>query len=192
MSSYKCLQQQEFVLGNYKIVPIRLEDRFEILQWRNEQINILRQKESLTTEKQDWYFENVVKNLFDEQQPTQLLFSFLEDSTLIGYGGLVHIDWQSKNAEISFLLESKRNANSLYFRSLFCIFLDLIIKIGFGELNFIKLHTTCYKIEERKGYIEIIELNEFVLEGELKYHIKINNKLVSVLIYSLFNQETLA
>ena len=44
----------------------------------------------------------MVKKQFKEKQPNQLLFSFIENNLLIGYGGLVHIDWTNKNAEISF------------------------------------------------------------------------------------------
>jgi hypothetical protein len=43
MSSYKVLNKQVFSSGNFSIVPIRIEDRFEIMKWRNEQIYYLRQ-----------------------------------------------------------------------------------------------------------------------------------------------------
>lgn len=67
MPNYKCLTKQEFSSGEYKLVPIRFEDRYKIMKWRNEQIYHLRQKEPLTIDQQDAYFENVVAKLFDKE-----------------------------------------------------------------------------------------------------------------------------
>ena len=60
MPQYKCLKQQEYTLGDYSIVPLRYEDRFFIMKWRNEQIYHLRQARPLTEEDQQRYFDNVV------------------------------------------------------------------------------------------------------------------------------------
>ena len=114
--TYRCLSQSEFKDGNYKLVAIRDEDKYAIMQWRNEQIDILRQKELLTKEKQEWYFKNIVDKLFEQIYPDQLLFSFLENDVLIGYGGLVHIDWLSKNGEISFITSTERNTSHSQFK----------------------------------------------------------------------------
>ena len=107
MRAYKCLNKQEFSSGPYTLVPIRHEDRFEIMNWRNEQIYHLRQAEPLTNEQQDWYFENVIANLFEQENPNQILFSFLKNGECIGYGGLVHINWIDKHAEISFIMNTE-------------------------------------------------------------------------------------
>src|SRR5210317_2900 len=102
MPNYRCLNQNIFKNDDYSLVPIRMEDRYDIMRWRNEQIYHLRQKEPLTESQQDQYFEEVVSKLFDQEEPDQILFSFLEGAQLIGYGGLVHINWEDKNAEVSF------------------------------------------------------------------------------------------
>ena len=106
MNSYKILNKQVYSQGEYSLVPIRIEDRFEIMKWRNEQIYHLRQAEPLTVEMQNNYFENVVSKLFAQEKPSQLLFSYLENDKCIGYGGLVHINWLDKNAEISFIMDT--------------------------------------------------------------------------------------
>src|SRR5688500_1316960 len=98
--NYKCLLQSEFSDDEYKLVAIRDDDRYEIMKCRNEQINVLRQKEPLITEMQENYFRPTVNRLFLEETPPQLLFSLLHNEDLIGYGGLVHIDWESRNGEI--------------------------------------------------------------------------------------------
>ena len=106
MNCYKVLNKQNFSVGNYSIVPIRYEDRFEIMKWRNEQIYHLRQDKPLTVDNQEYYFKNIVVNLFDQEKPNQILFSFLENDKCIGYGGLVHINWIDLNAEISFIMDT--------------------------------------------------------------------------------------
>src|SRR5690554_4318645 len=91
-NSYKSLVQQSYTNGKYSIVPIRYEDRFKIIEWRNEQMYHLRQNSLLTIESQENYFQNVVAKLFDQEKPSQILFSYLKDGECIGYGGLVHIN----------------------------------------------------------------------------------------------------
>lgn len=184
--TYQCLSQLEFANGDYKLVPIRDEDKYSIMKWRNEQIDILRQKEPLTKEKQEWYFSNVVDKLFEDEQPGQLLFSFLENDILIGYGGLVYIDWESRNAEISFLSAMDRNGNENLFFYDFKNYLKILLSIAFDNLNFIKVHTTFYEIKERNLYKKVIEEFKFIQEAELKQHILIKGKLEDILIYSRY------
>ena len=107
MNSYKTLNKQVFSKDDFKLVPIRYEDRFDIMKWRNEQIHHLRQAQPLTIENQEHYFETVVSKLFDDESPNQVLFSYLKNDVCIGYGGLVHINWIDKNAEISFIMDTK-------------------------------------------------------------------------------------
>lgn len=53
MRTYKCLNQQVFESGDYKLVPIRHEDRYSIMQWRNEQIYSLYPAKASSKEKLD-------------------------------------------------------------------------------------------------------------------------------------------
>lgn len=50
MGTYRVLNQQIVTDGEYSLVPIRYEDRWRIMQWRNEQIYHLRQAKPLTEE----------------------------------------------------------------------------------------------------------------------------------------------
>jgi CMP-N-acetylneuraminic acid synthetase len=56
LKEYKILEQQVFSKDNYSLVPIRFEDRFDIMKWRNEQIYHLRQDRPLTKKNFDTVF----------------------------------------------------------------------------------------------------------------------------------------
>ena len=114
MRIYKVLGKKEFKVGEISIIPLRYEDRFMIMKWRNEQIYHLRQAKPLTEVGQENYFNTVVNNLFHQEQPSQLLFSYMKNNVCIGYGGLVHINWVDKNAEISFIMNTELEKN--YFK----------------------------------------------------------------------------
>lgn len=184
VQNYKCLSEHEFVFEKYKLIPIRFEDRHLIREWRNQQIAILRQEEPLTTEKQNAYFEQVIAKLFGEEKPPQLLFSFLEDDKLIGYGGLVHIDWKSKNAEVSFLTSTGRVGDASQFIGDWTIFLRILKKIASHELNFVKIYT--YAFDMRPNLYKALTSSGFVEEATLKDHVAIDGKFVDVLIHSCF------
>ena len=79
MKNYNCLTNSIFKQGSFSIVPIRYEDRLDIMKWRNEQIYHLRQNKPLTIEDQEEYFNNVVAKLFEQEEPNQILFSYLEN-----------------------------------------------------------------------------------------------------------------
>lgn len=184
MRRYKCLMQGDYQLNEFNLIPIRDEDKMSIMQWRNEQIDILRQKEPLTEKKQELYFRNVVEKLFEQEKPDQLLFSFLENGNLIGYGGLVHIDWESKNAEISFLTATTRNTDRTQFINDWKTYLIILKKIAFLHLDFIKIYTYSYDI--RPNLYQALLESGFTEEATLKNHICIKNKLQNVLIHSYF------
>ena len=186
MDSYKALNKQVFSKDNFKIVPIRYEDRMDILKWRNEQIYHLRQSAPLTKENQENYFKNIVAKLFSQENPSQLLFSYLKDDVCIGYGGLVHINWLDKNAEISFIMNTELETN--FFDLHWEIFLGLIDKVAFVDLELHKIFTFAfdirphlYSVFERAGFSKDAILKEHCLfEGEYKdviIHSKINNNI---------------
>ena len=108
MPAYRCLNKQCFSRGPYSLVPLRYEDRFSIMQWRNQQLYHLRQLRPLTEEDQQNYFDTVVARLYDQPRPDQILFSYLDNGECIGYGGLVHINWNDAHAEVSFIMETGR------------------------------------------------------------------------------------
>ncbi|KYG82851.1 GNAT family N-acetyltransferase [Roseivirga echinicomitans] len=181
---YKVLTTQVFAHGEYSIVPIRDQDRYDIMQWRNEQIYHLRQAEPLTKERQDAYFDNVISSLFEQEKPHQILFSFLKKGECIGYGGLVHINWQDKHAEISFIMNTELEEN--FFVSNWKMFLTLIESVAFRELNLNKIVT--YAFDLRPQIYTIFEQCGFKEEARLKEHVFYNGHFINVVIHGKLNK----
>jgi RimJ/RimL family protein N-acetyltransferase len=187
MNSYKALNKQKYAKENFVIVPIRFEDRFSILNWRNEQMYHLRQQKTLTEENQETYFKNVVQVLFNQENPNQLLFSYLENGICIGYGGLVHINWIDKNAEISFIMNTSLEQH--YFAKHWTIFLELIEKVAFQDINLHKISTFAFDL--RPHLYPIIEKAGFEKEATLQQHCFFNGIFIDVIIHRKLNKNTI-
>jgi RimJ/RimL family protein N-acetyltransferase len=183
MKSYKVLIKQKFSNDKFSIVPIRYEDRMNILKWRNEQIYHLRQHKPLTEKDQEYYFNNIVNKLFDQEQPNQILFSYLEDGICIGYGGLAHINWIDKNAEISFIMDTILEKE--YFSKHWFNFLGLIEQVAFKELKLYKIFTFAFDL--RPHLYETLEKAQFIKEETLVKHCFFNNEYKDVIIHSKIN-----
>lgn len=185
MDSYKILNKQVFTKGNYKIVPIRYEDRLVIMKWRNEQLFHLRQLKPLVLEDQENYFTNIIPELFEQNNPNQLLFSYLEDDVCIGYGGLVHINWVDKNAEISFIMNTELEKENFHFH--WKTYLGLIEQLAFGELYMHKIFT--YAFDLRPHLYEVLQGCEYKREATLNEHCLFNGEYKDVVIHSKINSK---
>jgi RimJ/RimL family protein N-acetyltransferase len=182
-NTYKCLQQNILEIDNFKIIPIRFQDRMDIMKWRNEQIYHLRQAKPLKKEDQNNYFNNVIAKIFENEQPNQILFSYLENDVCIGYGGLVHVNWIDKNAEISFVMKTELEKKKFKFH--WKNFLDLIEQVAFNDLKFHKIFVYSYNL--RPLLYEVVNEANFVREAILKDHYLYHGKYVDVIINSKFN-----
>lgn len=180
MNTYKALNKQVYLQEPYSLVPIRMKDRYDIMRWRNEQIYHLRQTEPLTKTRQDAYFKEVVSALFEQEQPNQILFSFLKGEECIGYGGLVHINWVDRNAEISFIMNTALEKHS--FSENWSAYLRLLEKVGFAELKLRKLYV--YAFDLRPHLYNMLEENNYFLDARLKEHCHFQGTYKDVVIYS--------
>lgn len=185
MAAYTCLKQQTFQDGAYSLVPLRYEDRFDIMQWRNEQIYHLRQTRLLTREDQQRYFDEVVSQLFACEHPDQVLFSYLEDGRCIGYGGLVHINWTDRNAEISFLMDTRLEKEG--FAIHWSHYLHMLKTVAFEQLQLHKIYT--YAFDLRPQLYPVLESNGFTRDATLKEHCCFEGAYKDVIIHSLIKEE---
>ena len=150
------------------------------MKWRNEQIYHLRQNKLLTEEDQEIYYEKSVKKSFYSSEPKLILFSFLKNDQLMGYGGLVHINWEKKEGEISFLMNTEIESD--YFGLFWTSFLKIIEEVSFTYLNFTKIFTYSYSI--RKNLYDILKREKYILEKIIPNSIIINKKSFDIKIHS--------
>ena len=176
---YQCLNNQEYSTEYFSLVPIRSIDRYKIMQWRNEQMFHLRQSKALTSDDQDLYFENIISKLFDKEKPNQILFSLIKENECIGYGGLVHIDWEKKRAEISFLLNPELEKD--HFNKLWLSYLFVIEKVAFQQLDLNEIFT--YSYEVRPKLYPILEQAGFIEKERILNAIQIQNKPIDALVH---------
>jgi RimJ/RimL family protein N-acetyltransferase len=185
---YSCLDVDSVVQSDRRLVPLRDKDLLSIMTWRNAQLKLLRQREPLTPAKQEDYYKRVVIPSFTEKYPKQMLFSYLHLDELIGYGGLVHISWEDRRAEVSFLVAPERAADSSVYSQDFSLYLSLIKKTAFQHLGFTRLFTETYDI--RSHHINILESNGFLFEGRLKAHVWIDAHPVDSLMHGCVHLPT--
>lgn len=183
MKKYKSLNKNIFNHKEYSLVPIRYEDRLDIMRWRNEQIFHLRQEKLLTEETQEKYFNETISKIFVEDKPNQILFSLLKNDKCIGYGGLVHINWLDKNTELSFIMDTSLEKND--FKNIWNVFLHLIEEVAFSELKLHKIFTYAYDL--RPQLYPIFENFGFKKEAELIDHKLIGATFINVIIHSKIN-----
>ncbi|MFD2717304.1 GNAT family N-acetyltransferase [Hymenobacter monticola] len=169
--SYLALRSNPYEHDGYCLRPIRYEDREPIRQWRNAQLQVLRQAVPLTVEQQDAYFQRVVLPLFEQERPGQLLFSLLHHNELVAYGGLVHISWPDERAEISFLAAPARVRNPATYRQDFLTFLQLLYRVAFEDLRLNRLVTETYDL--RPAHVAIMEESGLKPEGRLRQHVQL-------------------
>ena len=143
----------------------------------------LRQGQELSAKDQDNYYQNVVCKLFEEEQPKQILFAFLEKGELVGYGGLVHINWIDKHAEVSFLMNTELQESR--FADYWGNYLKLLRFVAFDALKFRKIFT--YAFDVRPHLYPVLQDAGFIEEAILKDHCCINSEFKDVLIHSNFS-----
>ncbi len=185
---YVCLAKKRYdTLLHYAFVPLRQEDMEQIRLWRNSQTAILRQNHPLSQAEQTSYFTTVILPSFSEKQPRQILFTILHNEQLLGYGGLVHIDWQARQAEVSFLLDTAIKEASRPFKECFLQFLHVIKEIAFTELKLHKLTAECYY----SRYELMADLTSFGFEKEgiIYDHVLKNGSFYNSHLFALFAKE---
>lgn len=181
--SYIQLKKSIYSSGNYSVVPFREVDLMKVKQWRNEQIEVLRQPRLLTDDDQIFYYENHIKPSFTDLKTKIILFSFLLEGKCIGYGGLTNINWEDKRVELSFLLNPERVKDKIIYTSDFTHFIELMKAIVFVDLEFNRIFTETYDIREL--HVSILEKCGFKLEGRMREHVRINEKFFDSLIHGI-------
>lgn len=181
---YLILQNIKRTSGEYSLRFIQDDDIEFIRNWRNEQMSVLRQRELISAEQQINYFKNFVWSDMGKKQPSQILFALENKNKLIGYGGLVHISWADKRAEISFLVNPERAKSPILYEEDMKHFFKMIQNVGLLELQFDKLFTETYS--SRVNHIKILEKSGMTLEACLKSHVLIDQNRQDSFIHAIY------
>ncbi len=184
---YKLLEGFVGRFREYEITSVREMDALPIMRWRNAQIDALRQSEPLTEERQLRYFREVVFPTFPMERPPMVILAYLRQGKLIGYGGLVHLDWEAKRGEVSFLLDPARTEDKQSYGQEFSNFLTLLKRLAFEQLELNRIQTEAYG--NRPWHVQTIETNGFRPEGVLRQHVWKGDQWVDTHLHACLRKE---
>ncbi len=184
--TYLCLPRKTISSGDYSLRVVQDSDIENIRCWRNEQMDVLRQSAFISADQQSQYYITHVWPEMATIYPKQILFSYFFKDMHIGYGGLVHIEWEHLRAEISFVLEPSLTKDISMYSQLFSSFLLLIQEVSFDLLNLERIFTETYCF--RDHHISTLEANQFQREGVMKKHVRINDKPIDSIIHGCLKE----
>jgi hypothetical protein len=140
---------------NVTINLLEKKNIYKIREWRNAQMEFLRQKTTLSVEDQEEWWDRYVTDLAspDSYHPPNLLCAIYRNQEFIGYGGLVHINWDEKEAEVSFLLNPEiTNYAEIYHHFINLLKSQVVKKYGLHKL-------TSETLGDRSFHMGVLELN---------------------------------
>ncbi|MEQ8251850.1 GNAT family N-acetyltransferase [Oceanibaculum nanhaiense] len=180
-ATYACMPHPVLEAGTLSVRAVQKAEIEAIRQWRNAQIDVLRQAEPITPEQQEAYFATHIWPQFSKARPDTILVSYREEDRLIGYGGLVHVAWAHRRAEVSFLLDPVHIGDDKVVARYFSAFLGLMKRLAFADLGLNRLCTETYAI--RPNYVAMLEENGFRREGVLRQHVWIDGQPVDSILH---------
>jgi RimJ/RimL family protein N-acetyltransferase len=158
-----------------------------IRHWRNAQMDVLRQTAPITADQQTRYFATEVWPEKCKLKPAQIVLAIEYNDALVGYGGVVHISWPNRRAEVSFLLMPAFENDAATRASIFGKFLSLIKELAFEDLQLHRLFTETYA--QRAQHIATLEAAGFLLEGCMREHALIDGVHSDALIHGCLATE---
>ena len=178
---YRVMSPRPLVEGEITLRAVEPVDIESIRQWRNAQMDVLRQSDPISAEDQVRYFDECVWPEKPKMQPGQILLAIEQGSTHIGYGGLVHISWPNLRAEVSFLLTPELEQDTATRSGIFRTYLALIQELAFISLGLRRLFTET--VASRDKHIEVLEAAGFVEEGRLRGHMIVNQMPIDAVMH---------
>jgi len=145
--------------GPYRIEAVQPAHIELIRVWRNRQMDVLRQSAVISEADQVRYYERHIWPTMSLPEPDNILVGYTEDGRLVGYGGLVHIAWAARSAEVSFLLDPALLPDATIYRRYHLGFLELIKRLAFEDLGMLALTTETYA--HRRAHIGNLEAAGF-------------------------------
>lgn len=179
--AYSVMPKPRLEDGELTLRAVEPSDVEAIRQWRNAQMDVLRQTTVITPEAQQRYFAEHVWPQKILPYPEQILLAIERNGELVGYGGLVNISWRDLRAEVSFLLAPSIECDRQMRSVIFSKFLRILKKLAFLDLSLSRLWTETYA--NRAEHILTLESSGFQFEGRLRNHVALNDIFVDSLIH---------
>jgi RimJ/RimL family protein N-acetyltransferase len=167
------------------LYPLREDLLGYLKDWRNAQMDVLRQSRALTDlEQQRWWSALAT----DDRQALFGLFLQSPDAPLfIGYGGLVNLDRVNGRAEVSFLVDPQRSSQpGVYVVDMRAAF-SMFCWYGFERLGLNRLFTETFSFRQR--HIEVLGSLGFRMEGILRQHVKKDGKYWDSVMHGILHSE---
>ena len=184
---YVCLPQTLPMDGEFALDSVGDIHIESIRQWRNAQMDVLRQEAPITQVAQQRYFETRIWPTLETPQPDNVLLVLLHQGRAIGYGGLVHIAWAHRRAEVSFLLAPELTLEEDTYARYFSCYLGLIKRLAFESLGMRRLFTETYA--GRVHHMGVLESAGFRVEGRLREHVLIAGVPVDSVFHGILRNE---
>lgn len=181
VARYACMPRARISEGDLAVEAVQPRHIERIRQWRNAQMDVLRQSHRISAAEQEGYYRQHVWPILSASHPSDIVLSYHDRDELVGYGGLVHIAWMHRRAEVSFLLDSAHVTDAGRYEKYFAAFLRLISTLAFTDLGIQRLFTETYA--HREAHIAILEKSGFQREGTLRKHVYVSGKPVDSLIH---------
>ena len=156
---YRLLPRYSYEAEGLLLRPVEPSDIESIRLWRNAQMEVLRQSHEITTEQQEAYYKEQIWPGKSRIRPNEILFSIELDDVLVGYGGLVHIDWDMGIAEVSFLLDPSLERQLASKRGILIGFVKILRRVAFHNLGFKEIWTETFNF--RREHIAMLEAAGF-------------------------------
>jgi carbamoyl-phosphate synthase large subunit len=182
-SGYRAMPRPRLGDDALSLRAIHERDIEAVRLWRNAQMDVLRQSEPISPDAQVRYFAEKVWPEKALREPMQILLAIECKGVLIGYGGLVHISWPYRRAEISFLLKPKLEQDDFSLVPIFTRYLLLIQELAFQDLGLHRLTTETY--EHRTNHIKAMEAAGHRHEGTLREHVLIDGQPTDALVHGI-------
>lgn len=161
---------------------VQPEDIQDIRRWRNAQMEVLRQDSEISEAEQIAYFERVIWPDYASQTPKNILLTLSVENEMIGYGGLVHIDWQVRSAEVSILLRDDLANTAAELDVYWPKYLRAIKQLSADELGLLELTTEIYALRHR--HVQKLEEAGFKEVGRKIDHVIVDGKAYDSILQS--------
>ena len=168
----------------YSYVPLRREDIQALREFRNAQIDILRQARPISPEQQERWFDEQVVPAQRDPRPPMMLVSILDSEGLsLGYGGLTNIDWEARRGEVTYLVDPERADDPAVYREDTAAFLAFLSEWAFDALTLNRLFAETYAF--RDSTIALLEEAGFTVEGRMREHVVTSSGLSDCVLLGL-------